>query len=138
MIPAPPLVTQVPTEAEAWAIRRRTYWRGRPYRCHRCNRRGDRSDKRRWLHVHHLGYWYPKGYEPDGALIGLCQRCHRKVHLLHDHRHPHDRPPYQYLARTTIWYVRIGRVIPWRWMFSWQPDLPSWQPPNQAVIIPRR
>ena len=78
MIPAPPLVSQVPTEAEAWAIRRRLYWRAHPYRCHRCNRRGDRCDKRRWLHVHHLGYWYPKGYEPDGVLIGLCQRCHRK------------------------------------------------------------
>jgi hypothetical protein len=152
MIPAPPLVTEVPTEAEAWAKKKREFWRDRPYRCVRCNRSGVRGDKDRWLVVHHLGYWFPKGYEPLWALVALCQRCHRHVHVIHDYGYRHlrclrrkrkgkpmrcdckrrpDRLPYTQLAPVTNTYVRFGRMIPWRWMFSWQPDLPPWQPTKE-------
>lgn len=60
-----------------WSQRRKEIMRRDGYRCRRCG-------ENRHLNVHHR--WYVYGRQPwlypDRCLITLCERCHRRVHLI--------------------------------------------------------
>lgn len=60
-----------------WSQRRREIMRRDGFRCRRCGAKGR-------LNVHHRHYVYgrqPWQY-PDSNLVTLCERCHRRVHLM--------------------------------------------------------
>lgn len=62
---------------ERWSRRRYDILRRDGFRCRRCG-----STSR--LNVHHR--WYVYGRQPwqypDRCLVTLCERCHRRVHLM--------------------------------------------------------
>lgn len=111
-----------PTEyGPLWRSRVRAYWRDHGRYCHVCGYHGRR--RRHQFHVHHrygAGNHWAIGHEPDHALLGVCKRCHDRIHLKHRRllRFGLDREPYKRLdnvTRRAVWLGVWRRVPPWRW-----------------------
>ena len=72
-----PAPIAIPGYGLEWAERRRRYWHEHGRYCRICH------THRRPLELHHclgLGNGYPVGHEPDHALLGVCNRCHQRIH----------------------------------------------------------
>lgn len=68
----------------AWIERRRRYWRENGRYCHVCHwHYGCWIGRKRKLQVHHrygVGVRSLPGDEDDDELLGVCNRCHQRIH----------------------------------------------------------
>lgn len=97
-----------------WPRRRLEFWHelGGRY-CEVCN------THRRPLRVHHrygAGNRWPIGREPQRALLGVCTRCHDRIHRKHRRliRLGLDREPYRRLdnvTRRALWLGAWRRLL---------------------------
>ncbi len=96
-----------------WRHRAQRYWREHGRFCQICN------THRRDLVVHHrygAGNHWPIGFESDYALLGVCTKCHTRIHTKHRRlvRFGLDREPYRRLdnvTRRALWLGAWRRTL---------------------------